>query len=152
MASLPVFDPSVHLAYVPPSKRHTMKELGLEGQGVSEIGITEPFPLLSPEAVRALRGDIFNKPVLDNYSPFLSCHRPGAHLAPVSSILCFGQLFRQSYPHVKFVGWDPTTWLNSSGIFGRTLTPYAHAQMQLVWIFSQSCPTRYVRILFFTHN
>lgn len=71
MATVPTFDPAIHLAYVAPSKKHTMEELGLKDQGVSEIGITEPFPLLSPEAVRALRGDVFNKSVLDNYSQSL---------------------------------------------------------------------------------
>ena len=63
-----MFDPAVHLAYAPPTKKHTMEDLGLSGQGVAEVGVTEPFPLLSPEGVRALRGVVFNKAVLDNYS------------------------------------------------------------------------------------
>lgn len=40
----------------------------MKDKGISEIGITDPFPLLSPEGVRALRGDIFSKPILDNWS------------------------------------------------------------------------------------
>lgn len=70
MATVPAFDPAVHLNYVPPSRKHTMQDLGLKGQGIAEVGITEPFPLLSHEAVRALRGEIFNKAVLDNYSAY----------------------------------------------------------------------------------
>lgn len=70
MATNVQFDPAVHLAYVPPTKKHTMDDLGLKGQGVAEVGITEPFPLLSAEGVRALRGVVFNKAVLDNYSKF----------------------------------------------------------------------------------
>lgn len=62
------FDPSVHLAYAPPAKTYTMDDLGLKGQGVAKVGITEPFPLLSAEGVRALRGNVFTKAVLDNYS------------------------------------------------------------------------------------
>lgn len=82
--TIPVFDPAKHLAYAPPKNKLTMEELGLKGKGVSEIGVTEPFPLLSAEGVRALRGDIFSKPILDNFcawttldvpqSPLCSCH------------------------------------------------------------------------------
>lgn len=78
--SAPVFDPAVHLAYQPPSKRYSMEELGLKDKGISEIGITEPFQLLSPEAVRALRADVFNKSVLSNYtvaSKLASCQVRG---------------------------------------------------------------------------
>ena len=66
------FDPAIHLAYEEPQRRHTMAELGLEGNSISKIGITEPFRLLTPEAVRALRGDVFSKDVLDNYGA--QCH------------------------------------------------------------------------------
>jgi hypothetical protein len=62
------FDPVMHLAYAPPAKKYTMADLGFKGQGVAEVGITEPFPLLSAEGVRALRGNVFTKAVLDNYS------------------------------------------------------------------------------------
>lgn len=62
------FDPSTHLGYVPPQNKYSMDSLGLGGKGISDVGITEPFPLLSAEGVRALRGDVFRKDVLDNYS------------------------------------------------------------------------------------
>lgn len=63
-----IFDSTKHLAYVPPKHKYTMESLGLGGRGISEIGITEPFPLLSPEGVKALRRDIFRKDVIDGYS------------------------------------------------------------------------------------
>jgi hypothetical protein len=78
-----VFDPAVHLAYVPPASRITMEELGKAGEGIAPTGITQvswtselhdyvsrpysvqPFPLLSEEGVRAMREDIFSQHVLD---------------------------------------------------------------------------------------
>lgn len=68
------FDPTVHLAYEKPRVRHTMSDLGLEQDSISDVGITEPFRLLTPEGVRALRGDIFSKPVLDNYGRSICGH------------------------------------------------------------------------------
>lgn len=35
------FDPKKHLAYVPPSKKYTMEELGYPGIGISKIATTE---------------------------------------------------------------------------------------------------------------
>ena len=63
-----VFDSKIHLAYQPPTGHFTMMDLGYPGVGIADVGLTEPFPLLSPEGVRALRGEIFTKPVLDSYS------------------------------------------------------------------------------------
>jgi hypothetical protein len=49
------FDAAKHLCFKEPSKRYTMKELGLEGQGIGPIALTEPFPLFTPAAVIEFR-------------------------------------------------------------------------------------------------
>ena len=61
------FDPSRHLAYKPPSKVYTMKELGFsEEAGVSPIAVSEPFPLFTPEAVFRMRAEVLSKEVMAN--------------------------------------------------------------------------------------
>ena len=69
------FSASKHLAYEPPSSVLTMKDLGLEPTELSPVATTEPFPLLSHEAVLAHRAELFSKPVLDNC---LHATRPGS--------------------------------------------------------------------------
>ncbi|KAG9086105.1 hypothetical protein FS749_003901 [Ceratobasidium sp. UAMH 11750] len=59
------FDPTIHLAYAAPASKLTMEELGKAGEGIAPVGITEPFPLLSEEGVRAMREEIFSRHVLD---------------------------------------------------------------------------------------
>ncbi|QRV97863.1 hypothetical protein RhiJN_25882 [Ceratobasidium sp. AG-Ba] len=59
------FDPAVHLAYQPPSSRVSMADLGKIGEGIAPTGITQPFPLLTTEGVRALREEIFSPHVLE---------------------------------------------------------------------------------------
>jgi hypothetical protein len=44
-----------------------MKEIGLEGCGISPIATSEPFQLFSQEAVQQCRAEIFSEPVLDKY-------------------------------------------------------------------------------------
>ena len=58
------FNPDTHLVYQPPEKIHLMKELGLEGAGISPNAISDPFPLFSEEAIRQMRAEIFSEPVL----------------------------------------------------------------------------------------
>lgn len=60
------FDASKHLNFQPPRKIYTMKEIGLEGHGISPNAVSEPFPLFTEEAVKQMRAEIFNKEVLDN--------------------------------------------------------------------------------------
>ncbi|KAL3490256.1 hypothetical protein BJX62DRAFT_252073 [Aspergillus germanicus] len=60
------FDPSVHLAYAPPSKIHKMADFGLEGAGISPNAISEPFPLFTAEAIRQMRGEVFSPEVLEH--------------------------------------------------------------------------------------
>ena len=69
------FDASKHLAYTPPSSVLTMKDLALEPTALSPIATTEPFPLLSHEAVLAHRAELFSPDVLDNC---LHATRPGS--------------------------------------------------------------------------
>lgn len=62
------FDASKHLEYTPPSKTYSMKELGYqEGEGVSPIGVSEPFPLFSAEAIGEMRREILSEKVWSKY-------------------------------------------------------------------------------------
>ncbi|GKZ27125.1 hypothetical protein AbraIFM66951_004156 [Aspergillus brasiliensis] len=68
-----VFDPKVHLSYVPPENKFTMQDLGLKQSATaSPIAGTTPFPLLSPKGVKAYRKALFQQDVLDKCasSPF----------------------------------------------------------------------------------
>lgn len=60
------FNPSKHLNIVPPGKIYSMKEIGLEGQGISPNAVSEPFSIFTPDAVRQMRAEIFSQPVLDS--------------------------------------------------------------------------------------
>lgn len=62
------FDADKHLAYMPPSKTYSMKELGYsEGAGLSPIGVSEPFPLFSTEAIQQMRAEILSDDVWKQY-------------------------------------------------------------------------------------
>ncbi|KAK3191305.1 hypothetical protein K4F52_002515 [Lecanicillium sp. MT-2017a] len=68
------FDAQKHLAYQPPKSISSMKDLGLDGQGVSPNAVTEPFKLFSEAAIKQMRSEIFSQDVLDNCqysSPFV---------------------------------------------------------------------------------
>ncbi|KAJ5775685.1 uncharacterized protein N7511_000696 [Penicillium nucicola] len=68
-----VFDPNVHLDYTPPSKKITLEDLLLkQSPNASPVAGTVPFPLLSPEGVRAYRRALFQKDVIGKCasSPF----------------------------------------------------------------------------------
>ncbi|KAJ6008306.1 hypothetical protein N7540_012282 [Penicillium herquei] len=60
------FDAERHMSYEPPSKIYSMKEIGLEGQGISPNAVTAPFQLFTEEAIQQMRAEIFSQPVLDN--------------------------------------------------------------------------------------
>ncbi|KAL4798909.1 hypothetical protein BDV19DRAFT_402186 [Aspergillus venezuelensis] len=63
------FEPSKHLEFKPPSKVHSMKELGFaEDRGVSPIGVTEPFPLFSAEAIQQMRNEVLSDEVFAKWS------------------------------------------------------------------------------------
>lgn len=58
------FDPERHLQFQPPTYIYTMKEFGLDGQGISPVAASEPFPLFTPEAIKQIRAEMFSEPVL----------------------------------------------------------------------------------------
>ena len=59
------FDPNKHLNYEPPSRIYTMKEIGLEGQGISPNAVSSPFKLFTEDAIKQMRAEIFSEPVLE---------------------------------------------------------------------------------------
>ncbi|KAF3481656.1 uncharacterized protein GIQ15_04415 [Arthroderma uncinatum] len=62
------FDPEKHIQFTPPSKVHSMKELGYDDNaGISPIGVSEPFPLFSAEAIRCMRAEVLSKEVWSEY-------------------------------------------------------------------------------------
>jgi hypothetical protein len=62
------FDPSKHIQFMPPSKVWTMEELNYtDGQGISPVGVSEPFPLFSAEAVKQMRAEILSENVWHKY-------------------------------------------------------------------------------------
>ncbi|PYH93736.1 hypothetical protein BO71DRAFT_326956 [Aspergillus ellipticus CBS 707.79] len=62
------FDPSKHLAHTPPAKVHAMKELGYsDTRGVSPIGVSEPFPLFSAEAIKHMREEVLSEKVFTKH-------------------------------------------------------------------------------------
>lgn len=67
-APKPAFDPEKHLAFTPPSKVHSMKELGYRDDvGVSPVGVSEPFPLFSEEAIKQMRSEVLSEDVWNRY-------------------------------------------------------------------------------------
>ncbi|EEH19151.1 hypothetical protein PABG_01470 [Paracoccidioides brasiliensis Pb03] len=62
------FDPQKHLQFSPPSKVHSMKELEYSHDvGLSPIGVSDPFPLFSPEAIFQMRKEVLNDQVWAKY-------------------------------------------------------------------------------------
>ncbi|EPE06625.1 hypothetical protein F503_02753 [Ophiostoma piceae UAMH 11346] len=67
----PTFSPEAHLQYSPPSPVLSMRDLKLEDTSpISSFAATEPFHLLTPEAVLAHRWELFSADVQD------SCYFP----------------------------------------------------------------------------
>lgn len=64
IAKRDVFDPAKHLGFQPPTSIYTMKQIGLEGHGISPHAATEPFPLFTQEAIAQMRAEIFDENVL----------------------------------------------------------------------------------------
>ncbi|OJJ83773.1 uncharacterized protein ASPGLDRAFT_74571, partial [Aspergillus glaucus CBS 516.65] len=58
------FDPAKHLQHTPPPKVYTMNELDYpNSRGVSHVGVSEPFPLFSEEAVEQMRKEVLSQEV-----------------------------------------------------------------------------------------
>jgi hypothetical protein len=60
------FDPQKHLNYKHPQRIVTMKEIGLEGHGISPNAVSDPFSLFTEEAIQQMRAEIFSEEVLDS--------------------------------------------------------------------------------------
>ncbi|OAP64270.1 hypothetical protein AYL99_00242 [Fonsecaea erecta] len=60
------FDPVKHLAYVAPKKIHTLEDLCLPPSPISQVASTDPFPLLSEEALLEHRRELLSDEVLNN--------------------------------------------------------------------------------------
>lgn len=61
-----MFDPAKHLAYSPPTRILSMKDIGLEDSPISPMAASDPFPLLSYEAVLEHRRELFSPTIIDN--------------------------------------------------------------------------------------
>lgn len=58
------FDPTRHLSSQSPMKTLSMKEIGLEGHGISPTACAGPFQLFSDSAIQQFRREIFSDEVL----------------------------------------------------------------------------------------
>jgi hypothetical protein len=65
---MPPFDPTIHLAFSPPSVRHSFTSLNLPRPATTpDMCFTEPFQLFSEEGIRMIRRDLLRKKVLDKH-------------------------------------------------------------------------------------
>ncbi|KAE8369843.1 hypothetical protein BDV27DRAFT_172036 [Aspergillus caelatus] len=60
------FDPARHLNIIPPKKILRMADIGLEGVGISDTAVSEPFSLWTEDAVKQMRAEIFSEAMLEN--------------------------------------------------------------------------------------
>ena len=54
------FNAAKHIEFEHPTSRVMMKDIGLEGHGISPVAVSEPFPLFSAEAIDQFRAEIFS--------------------------------------------------------------------------------------------
>lgn len=106
------WDAEKHLAYEAPAKIVTMKEIGLEGHGISANAVTDPFPLFSKEAIIQMRREIFSEPVLEN------CRYSSTFNA--NMIRGMGH---ERAPFTYDAWWDPKTLAKISEVAGIELVP-----------------------------
>lgn len=60
------WNPDEHLVYQPPANIVSMKDIGLEGHGISTTAVSDPFPLFTKEAIMQARREIFSDEVMKN--------------------------------------------------------------------------------------
>ena len=58
------FNPKTHLSFEPPEKILKMKDIGLEGHGISPNAVAGPFQLFSDSAIQQIRAEVFSEDVL----------------------------------------------------------------------------------------
>lgn len=61
-----MFDAAKHLSFSPPARILSMKDIGLEDSPISSMAASDPFPLLSYDAVLEHRRELFSPTVIDN--------------------------------------------------------------------------------------
>lgn len=61
------FDPKRHLNFEAPEKILKMKDIGLEGHGISPNAVAGPFQLFSDSAIQQIRAEVFSEEVLRDY-------------------------------------------------------------------------------------
>ena len=61
------FDAAKLVNFQCPDRIITMKDIGLEGAGITSTAISEPFTLFTEEAIRQMRAEIFSRQVLEKY-------------------------------------------------------------------------------------
>lgn len=84
---MPQFDPAIHLAFEPPTKRHSFSEYGLsKPDSCPDVSFTEPFPLFSEEGVRMLRRELLQKKVLDKH--LRSWDRAPCYIGAIEPVVC----------------------------------------------------------------
>lgn len=67
------FDPCLHLAFTPEdverTRRLTMSQLNIHSKdAILEIGVTDPFPLFTLEAIKVMRAELLRTEVFEKYS------------------------------------------------------------------------------------
>lgn len=58
------FDAASHLAFEPPANVVSMNDIGLDGQGISQTAVSDPFPLFTQSAIQQIRAEVFSENVL----------------------------------------------------------------------------------------
>ncbi|KAB8275404.1 hypothetical protein BDV30DRAFT_225154 [Aspergillus minisclerotigenes] len=106
------FNPKEHLAFEPPQHITMMRDIGLEGHGISPNAVSDPFPLFTKEAMLQMRAELFSEWSLEN------C-RFGSDLTP--------QLIRglspENAPFCFSLWWSPEVLKIVSDIAGIELIP-----------------------------
>ncbi|KAI0190453.1 hypothetical protein EV127DRAFT_495151 [Xylaria flabelliformis] len=71
-----MFDATKHLKFQDPAYKVSMKELGLEGYGISPNGVSAPFSLFTEDAIKQIRREVFSQKVLEEcqYSSTFNKH------------------------------------------------------------------------------
>ena len=72
LQALAPFNPDEHLCFQSPKTTHTLESLkfseNITSVAPSQVGITEPFPLFTPSAVKSFRHELFQPQVLKDYA------------------------------------------------------------------------------------